>query len=238
MKKIIIPIILLTIVSLILFILISNKPQPIDFKYNNTYTKVTSNYIDNKLYSIRKEIITLINGVMSYEATITYEDKNIKPITIEYINKYEEKTDRLVTKNKTYYINSKKLCLDSIDCRFPYLTKESNTDNYIANTNTYNIVKNINPSNEDAELYLIVDKNILTKKDKTILKSITNDFNINVNIIELTKKNKNELMEKYKITSSKTFALYLNGELANIDTNLNTHQEIALYLFLRGIDYR
>ena len=80
MKKIIIPIILLTIVSLILFILISNKPQPIEFKYNNTYTKVTSNYIDNKLYSIRKETITLQNGIMNYESIITYSNNKTKPI--------------------------------------------------------------------------------------------------------------------------------------------------------------
>lgn len=237
MKKSIVILIVLTLCSLTLFILVSNKTKPIDFKYNNTYTKVTSNYIDNKLYSIRKETITLINGVMSYEATITYEDKNIKPITIEYINKYEEKDGHLTTKNKTYYLNSKKLCLESIDCPSPYLVEQNNNRNNINKLNSYNVVKSINPSKEEVELYVLVDKKTLTKKDKAILKNITNDFNIKVNIIELTKKNKQELTDKYKLNASKTFALYLKGELANIDTNLNTHQEIALYLFLRGIDY-
>lgn len=238
MKKSIVIIIVLTLCSLTLFILVSSKTKTIDFKYNNTYTKITSNYIDNNLYSTREETITLINGIINYKSIITYEDKNIKPITIEYINKYEEKEDHLVTKNKTYYLNSKKLCLESIDCPSPYLIDASNNNNHITKQSTYNTVKTISPSREGVELYVIVDKNTLTKKDKTILKNITNDFDIKINIIELTKKNKKELTDKYKLNSSKTFALYLNGELANIDTNLNTHQEIALYLFLRGIDYR
>lgn len=238
MKKSIIALIILTICSLTLYIMVINQTKPIEFKYNNTYTKITSNYIDNKLYSTRTETITLINGIMNYESTITYEDKDTKPITIEYIKKYEEKENRLITKNKTYYLNSKKLCLESIDCKEPYLVEKTNNDNYITNLNTFNTIKNISPSKEGVELYVIVDKNKLTKKDKNILNNITNDFNIKVNIIELTKKNKKELTDKYKLNSSKTFALYLKGELAYIETNLNTHQEIALYLFLKGIDYR
>ena len=238
MKKSIVIIIVLTLCSLTLFILVSNKTKTIDFKYNNTYIKVTSNYIDNSLYSTREETITLINGIINYKSIITYEDKNIKPITIEYINKYEEKDGYITTKNKTYYLNDKKLCLDSIDCPSPYLVEINNTNNKINKLNSYNTVKNINPSKEEVELYILIDKNNLTKKNKKIFKNITNDFNIKINIIELTKKNKQELTNKYKLNSSKTFALYLNGELANIDTNLNTHQEIALYLFLRGIDYR
>jgi len=102
MKKSIVIIIVLTLFSLTLFILVSNKTKTIDFKYNNTYIKVTSNYVDNSLYSTREETITLINGIINYKSIITYEDKNIKPITIEYINKYEEKDGYITTKNKTF----------------------------------------------------------------------------------------------------------------------------------------
>ena len=88
MKKSIILLTILTTISLILFIIVNKKTEPIQFKYNNEYSRETSNYINNELYSTTTETITLVNGALYYQSTINYIDKDKQPTTIEYINKY------------------------------------------------------------------------------------------------------------------------------------------------------
>ena len=64
------------------------------------------------------------------------------------------------------------------------------------------------------------------------------DFNIKITIIELNNKNKEELSTKYNINSTPINFLYLNGEIQDTEENITTHEDLALYLFLKGIDYR
>lgn len=241
MKKHIILLTILTTFSLILFIVVTKKSEPIEFKYNNVYIRETSNYINNELYSTTLETITLINGALDYKSIITYEDESIPPVTIEYINKYEEKESRIVTRTKTYYIDSKKLCLESIDCENPYSTTIHTLDNKIDNFKKKNYIstkKKITISNEP-ELFVILDKNDKSYTYyKNILNNIIYDFNIKVTIIELNNKNKEELTSTYNISKTPTNILYLNGELKSTDDTIKTHEDLALYLFLRGIDYR
>ena len=78
MKKTIILLMSIITIILIMFIIVNNSPEPIKFQYNNIYIKETYNYINNDLYSTTTETITLKNGALDYEATITYEDKSIK----------------------------------------------------------------------------------------------------------------------------------------------------------------
>lgn len=241
MKKNIMLLTILTTLSLILFIVVTKKTEPIEFKYNNIYIRETSNYINDELYSTTLETITLINGALNYQSIITYKDESIPPVTIEYINKYEEKENRIVTRTKTYYIDSKKLCLDTIDCENPYSTTIHTLDNKIDKFKKKNYIstkKKITISNEP-ELFVILDKNDKTYTYyKNILNNIIYDFNIKVTIIELNNKNKDELTSTYNITKTPTNILYLNGELKSTDDTIETHEDLALYLFLRGIDYR
>lgn len=241
MKKSIIILVILTIFSLIIFVAVNKKSEPAEFKYNNVYRRVTNNYINDELYSITTETITLLNGALSYESYIIYEDESISPIKLASISKYEEKQDRIITKSKTYYLNSEKICLESIDCEEPFTTNLYSTDNKISNfkkKNYYTTVSEVKPSKEGNELYVIASSEELTKEYKSILENIAYDFDVKVNVVKLTKKNKKELTEKYDIKDSPKLVLYKNGELRSSEENINTHDQIALYLYLRGIDYR
>lgn len=241
MKKSIIILVILTIFSLSLFIIINKKSEPEEFKYNNVYRRITNNYINDELYSITTETITLLNGALTYESYIIYDDETIAPIKVASISKYEEKQDRIITKTKTYYLNSEKICLESIDCEEPFTTNLYSKDNKIEKfkkKNYYTTTTKINPSKEGAELYVLATSDELTKIYKKTLENIAYDFDIKVNIVKITKKNKKELTEKYNIIDSPTIVLYKNGELKDTEENINTHEQIALYLYLRGIDYR
>lgn len=242
MKKSIILLIIFSIISITLFIVVNKKQQPDNYEYNNDFSKTTKNYIDNELYSTNKETISLYNGILTYTSNVIYTDKNIEPITITYYLKYKENKDSIETNDKTYYVNDTRLCLETIKCEEPYtiygFIKENKKEN-ITKKKYITTKKSIKPSEKGTELYVVIDQdNKLTPPYKRLLNKIIFDFDIKVNYIELTKKNKNELTEKYNITNPPTTLLFVNGELKDTEEQITTHKSLYSYLYFRGIDYR
>lgn len=240
MKRLII-ILISMIIFFTLLLTFTNKNNEAEkkYEYNNTYYKTTNTYINDALYSIRKETIILEDGFINYESIIKYTDKNIEPIKLEYIDTYIEKKDRIITDNKTYYLNSKKLCLESIDCDSPYTINNNNEVNSLNNFNIKNYVKTkkeISLNKEGIEVYVILDKS--SKEYKKVLHQVAYDLNITINIIELTNKLKKDLLLKYNINEYPVTFVYFNNELISTNIGNKTHKELTLILFLLGIDYR
>ena len=59
--------------------------------------------------------------------------------------------------------------------------------------NYYTTTTKINPSKEGSELYVLATSDELTKAYKKTLENIAYDFDIKINIVKITKKNKKEL---------------------------------------------
>lgn len=239
MKKLILTLITIIIFLTLLLTLTNNKEEIKKFEYNNTYYKTTNTYIDNELYSIRKETIILEDGFINYESTIKYTDNNIEPIKLEYIDKYIEKKDRIITDTKTYYLNSKKICLESIDCDSPFTTNNNNEVNSLNNFNIKDYVKtkkDISPNNNGIEVYVILDKS--SKDFKKVLNQVAYDLNITISVIDLTNKLKQDLLTNNNINEYPVTLVYFNKELISTNIGIKTHKELTLILFLLGIDYR
>ena len=213
-----------------------------EYTYNNEFSKTTKNVINGELYSTKNETIFLQNGILVHTIQITYTDQQIKPIAITSYLEYTEEKDTIVTGDKTYYVNDTRLCLESISCEEPYTIygyiKENKKEN-ITKKESITTRKSISPSEKGTELYVIIDSDSkLTPPYKRLLNKIIFDFDIKVNYIELTKKNKNELTEKYNITNPPTTLLFVNGELKDTEEQITTHKSLYSYLYFRGIDYR
>jgi hypothetical protein len=242
MKKIIITLITIIIFLIILLTLINkNNEEEIKYEYNNTYYKTTNTYINDELYSIRNETIILEDGFLNYESNIKYTDTNIEPIKLEYIDTYIEKKDRIITTDKTYYLDSKKICLESIDCDSPYTT---NNNNEVISLNDFKLSnyvktkKEIYLSNNEIDIYVILDKSNASKEFKKVINQVAYDLNITINIIDLNNKLKQELSNKNNIKEYPVTLVYFNNELISTNIGNKSHKELVLILFLLGIDYR
>lgn len=243
MKKIITILIILIIISTLLltYLYNNNKKEINKYEYNNIYYKTTNNYINDKLYSVRKETIKIQDGFLSYESNIKYTDSNVEQTNLKYIDTYTEKPDRIVTSSKTYYIDSKKLCLESIDCDSPFTV---NNNNEVNNVNDFKIKnylttkKNISLSNDKYEVYVVLDKTNESKELKKYIEKIAYDLNVTFNIIEINKKIEQELIDNYQIMQYPAVLVFSNGKFISSNVGKKTQNETALYLFLLGIDYR
>lgn len=243
MKKTIL-ILITIIIFLIILLSITNKnmnEEKSKYEYNNTYEKTTNTYINNELYSIRKETIVLKDGFLNYKANIKYTNSTIEPITLEYIETYSEKKDRIITNAKTYYLDSQKICLESIDCDEPFTT---NNNEEIIKLNDFNVnnyiksKKNISLSNNGLEVFIILDKSNESKEYKKAIKQVAYDLNITITTIDLNSKLKQELAKEHNIIEYPVTFVYSNNELLSTNIGNKTHKDLALILFLLGIDYR
>ena len=237
MKKYLIPLLMLIIISLLLIVvLLQTNKEEITYKIDKTFTKITTNYINNKKYSISTETYVIREGIITHTKEIIYEN-NKQPTKVSITESYEESSNKIILQNKTIYVQEDKLCFDSV-CKKTFTNEE--LDNYIEEFNYEdNLIEISNIENyiNNKDLTIIVISSSTCSSCiayKEVLINSLNDYNINYYILDLNKVSntyKKQILEEYNISGTPTTLVYKKGELLTKEIGYKDLESLEKILF-------
>lgn len=246
MKKYIIPsIMILTVILLIIAIIITKDKTANPNYYNGTYTKITTNIVDDNEYSKTSEIYTINKNNWYYKKIINYSNYQRETISVNLSGTIENNKFKLTTgeevyieKNRICFDESKKNCISN-----KTLEEENNLNdfNYLDHIFKIDNVDDITSRNEFAYIVFTINSCSTCKTYQSNLIKALYDYDIDFYIFDLTNATKDEIRKWNNYNGLESFPttyIYKNGVIIKkIDDELSI-EKIYQVLLDYGIKSR